>query len=94
MPEATTLNRDLELRWRGNALQARLINIVTDEDGYISEVSEILATCQLFPEEDRLLCLSGDETNPRLRLEGTVTTEGFTGNYKGFDESTGSAIFF
>jgi hypothetical protein len=91
LPEVATLDRDLELRWRGNTLQARLVDTVTNEDDF---VSEILATCQLFPDEDRLLCLAGDEANPRLRLEGTVTAEGFTGNYQGFDESTGSAISF
>jgi hypothetical protein len=94
LPEVATLNRDLELRWRGNTLQARLINTVTDENGYIDEISQVLTTCQLFPEEDRLLCLAGAEENPSLRLEGTVTSEGFAGSYQGFDESTGSSVSF
>lgn len=91
LPETALLKRQLELRWRGNALQARVSDTVTNEDGYITES---LANCQLFPEEDRLVCLAGDEANPRLRLEGIVTAEGFAGSYQGFDESTGSAISF
>lgn len=91
VPEAVFLSRRLELRWRGNALQAKLIRKEANQEG---GVSESLTNCQLFPSEDKLICLAGDEANPRLRLEGVVTAAGFTGSYKGFDESTGSSISF
>jgi hypothetical protein len=91
LPETASLKRQLELRWRGNALQARIADTVTNEDGYITAS---LTNCQLFPDEDELICSAGDEANPRLRLEGTITAEGFAGSYQGFDESTGSAISF
>jgi hypothetical protein len=67
LPETISPGRKLELRWRGNALQARLLNTVTNNYG---NIGESLANCQLFPSEDKLICLAGDEVNPRLRLEG------------------------
>lgn len=92
-PEVASLARRLNLRWQGNALQTRLTDTVVNEYG--SYGAKGLANCQVFPAEDKLICLEGNETNPRLRLEGTITAEGFVGSYKGFERSaTGSRISF
>jgi hypothetical protein len=79
LPEATTLERTLVLRWSKSNLVASL-----GAD----------AICQRFPDEDKLLCLAGDEANPRLQLEGQIVGDTFTGTYKGFDESTATKVTF
>jgi hypothetical protein len=92
-PTAAMLNRSLKFRWRENALQAILTtDPIRQEQEDLADT--VKAPCQLFPDEDKLICLSGDEVNPRLRLEGIITVEGFTGSYKGFDESTAGTVSF
>ncbi len=92
LPEVTTLpQRTLKLRWRDNALQAVLTGNITSGESSSYESS---APCQLFPDEDKLICSAGDAANPSLRLEGIITAEGFTGSYKGFDESTAGNVSF
>ena len=92
LPAAETLpQRSLKLRWRNNALQATLSGSITSVESGTYERS---APCQLFPDEDKLICSAGDEASPSFRLEGVVTTEAFTGTYQGIDESTGVAVSF
>ncbi len=92
-PNAARLNRSLKLRWRDNALQAIVTTIPTSQyaEDYAGKKT---APCQLFPAEDKLICSAGDEANPRLRLEGSITADGFTGTYKGFDESSAGNVSF
>jgi hypothetical protein len=92
-PTTASLNRALKLRWRDNALQVILTTGPTSQQTEDYAEKQI-APCQLFPNEDKLICSAGDEANPRLRLEGIVTADSFTGTYKGFDESTAGTISF
>ncbi len=91
LPTAAVLNRSLKFRWRENVLQAILTTESTSPESYFETR---ISRCQLFPDEDKLICLDGEETNPRLRLEGIISADGFTGTYEGFDESTVGNVSF
>jgi hypothetical protein len=93
VPSAAVLNRSLQFRWRENALQAIVTTEPTSQYGETYADTKI-APCQLFPDEDKVICSAGDPQNPTLRLEGIVTADSFTGTYKGFDESTAGNVSF